>query len=326
MGLVSEASTLFIGNGGEVFRLGQTYFVRDLVEASVHHDPYFHCSLTSEIEAKLDLKKLDQIGIDKTLLAQKLCDLDFVYPGFSQVFVSSLNFHSWTLIDETLGQLPDDGPLLNLKFGARKQLANRTLFNIRIQAQIWQQLNPENKIALIFHEVIFSLLKFSCDDLECTTNTQSARVAREITGLLFSKATYFNNDSRLKLQTIMLLSFNSNIVDIKDWLKPKIVRFTGYNKDGILLFKSEMPSTVSVAEFVDHLCGEYSELSGATGLSVMIIDTKNFSLSSVFYNTRYGKESGIKISQSKNIRSILIRSIRDNLDCSNKVKKAVATY
>jgi hypothetical protein len=73
----------------------------------------------------------------------------------------------------------------------RIQASNRTLFNIRLQSNVWKQLTAQHRIALLFHEVTFTLMKYVCtNEPACSLYKQSPRLAREITGSLFSESTF----------------------------------------------------------------------------------------------------------------------------------------
>lgn len=323
--LTNQASTLFIGNGGDVFKIQNSFYVRDLVEANAHLKPFFHCSPSTNSETQIDFQKVTHLGLNQNLLVRKICDLDFIYPGFSRIFVAAFNFHSWTLISETLGLLPDDGPLLNSS-PDRLQAANRTLFNIRLQNQIWKTLSGEHKIALIAHEIIFSLLKFNCDNTDCTTYKQSARIAREITGLLFVADTYKKNESIAKLKALMLMSFNSNISDLRNWNSSFLVRVTFTNINGEVIFSMEKSDSQSYGDYAVAVCKEHVKHPTVIQLSLTRINYQNFSLKPTSYLTQYGNEYGLQIHQFHSIDSKPIRSIYSETECREKLSKELPTF
>lgn len=100
------------------------------------------------------------------------------------------------MVDHELGLLPDDALLLETKDYKRFQLANRTLNTIRINEKLWSQLDDSQKIDLIIHEMIYSLLNPTCIDQNCVYKKQSARFARQITGMLFSRETYIQRSEK----------------------------------------------------------------------------------------------------------------------------------
>ncbi len=196
---------LAIGSGVETYKINNAYYVRDLLEVGAHAQPYFHCKRGSP--AKVDLKKIRSLEIDGDLLGRKLCDIEMVAPGLAKVLAATINFHSWTFINAPLALQTDDPPIVKFKMVERIQASNRTLFNIRLQSNVWKQLTAQHRIALIFHEVTFTLLKYVCtNEPACSLYKQSPRLAREITGSLFSESTYASESEIKKLNTLIRLS------------------------------------------------------------------------------------------------------------------------
>lgn len=208
MSLTSHSSTFFIGNGGEVVKIGKHFYLRDLVESNIHHSPYFNCSSQKGDDAtKIYSAIIEELSLNKELLSLKLCNLAEIRPEFSEVFTEAINQFSWVLVDEELGGLELQEDIFKFPKDSKKTLANRTLNQIRIQRQIWNTLNPENKIALVFHEVIYSLLKPECADTLCHRQQQSPRIARELTSLLFMKES-FSPNRRLLIEKQLLRLLN----------------------------------------------------------------------------------------------------------------------
>ncbi len=323
------SSTLFIGNGGETYFVDKSYFLRDLVEAGVQTSPYFHCSGNTPIDDKLDLKKLEFLGLDIRLLSQKLCDLDLIYPGFRAIFVDALNFHSWTRIDEPLGLLPDDGPLLKFKSTERNQIANRTLFNIRVQWKLWNQLNSKNRLALIIHEIVFSLLKPSCTDTTCVLAKQTPRKAREITGLLFSPQSFQNSKSKRKLQSLMFLFFNLSSISEADWGPPNTIRISYPRPGEESQLGVEKQEKQSIPDYLNNVCVAYlglRESFSSTQISLTYINRHRFDLVPFIYQTSYGDESGLSIKRFVSMRSSSFYGIKDRQSCLVQLSEKISEF
>lgn len=177
----------------EVYKISNTYYVRDLVETGAHDRPYFSCQKGST--EKLDLKKLETLGIDNDLLGRKLCDADLVVPGLGTVFAAVINFYSWELMSKPLGLQQDETAV---------QVTSRHMFTIQVQTEVWKHLNPQHRIAVLFHEISISLLKYVClDEPACTTYEPSPLLAREITGRLFREDTYVSESDLNKLTLLI---------------------------------------------------------------------------------------------------------------------------
>lgn len=291
-------STLFIGNGGEVFKMGNNYFSRDLVEANSYEKPFFYCQNANDFLKKVDPQLVATLQLDENLLAQKLCDLDSISPKVAQIFIDATYLHTWTLIYEKLGLLPDDGPLLAPSSAERLQAANRTLYNIRIYAPIWSFLNPQNKIALFFHEIIFSLLKFNCVNESCSQFMQSARIARQITGLLFSELSFTTQEGKRNLDNLIQLSLNSNTPQSYDGKVRFDIRISYTLPQGEYILGQKKKANQSLESFAQATCENYVSMKKnliSLKLIFYVIKQDGFTLEKVSYPSPYGIEYGIKI-------------------------------
>lgn len=317
----SIGSTLFVGNSGEVFLINKQYFVRDLVEASVHTNPAFNCVI-SYPDLKAPSPHLEHLDIDMRLFERKLCDVESVYPGIAKFFISAIQMHSWTLVNENLNLLPDDGPLLASTEYERVQAANRTLSNVRLQKQIWSQLDPENRIALIFHEVIFSLLKYDCVDNVCSIYQQSARVAREITGLLFSSNTYHSEYILYRLSQLMREYLNPSKIELTT-LEPIQIRIS-FAYVALSMNKS---ASETAAEFSNKACHVYivqKQAGKNIDMHLMTLKKESPNLVTQSYETIYGKEYRLKLSQRNTYTSQKMDDLFDEKTCSDQLTKKIS--
>jgi hypothetical protein len=171
---------IFVGNGGDGVKEGQRLFLRDLFQVGVHRSPWFG----EEIDPDL-LKAVSTIHFpvefDSRLLARKLTDLNFVDPALGSIFVQAIKMHNWLVVDQPLSNVPAYGDPVVVD--SYVQLASRLGPNIRLNKQGWEKLDPENQIALLLHEVVFTFAKpqnFGRGEWH-----QNALQVREITGALF---------------------------------------------------------------------------------------------------------------------------------------------
>lgn len=303
------SSTLFIGNGGEVLKMNikgsSQYFLRDLVESNTHLAPYTHCTSFSKYADRIDSEIIKTLDLDSKKVAAKLCDIDMVTPGFSAVLIEAARLHSWTRVTETLGLLPDDGPLLSMD-SERIQAANRTLLNIRIQDNIWRNLNSDNQVALFFHEIIFSLLKLECQENGCSTRLPSSRLARQITGSLYSRDTYQSVLSRNNISQLIKMSLHST--STVDDLTTSILKMTStfVDSSGRTIFRVEKSLQQPIEDYVNSVCQNFENYGKSTApiyLSLMIMKQEGFELHKVSYTSPYGVEYGVKLSMKSWVRS-----------------------
>ncbi|MBL7542740.1 MAG: hypothetical protein JNL11_02940 [Bdellovibrionaceae bacterium] len=320
------ASTLFIGNGGEVYKINNQYYVRDLVEAEAHLQPHFNCSVGSL--AGLDLDKLNILEIDSQLLGRKLCDFDTVAPGMGKLIIETINFHSWTMVSEELVLQVDDAPLLTLKQAERIQAANRTLFNIRIQKNVWHKLAPAHRIALIIHEMVFSLLKISCvNESLCIHYKQSSRVAREITGGLFSAATYRSLQELGKVHSLMRLSFNftKSAPEITD---PVVIVKTTVSGDGHFVLRRQKRANEDTVSYSHSICQDFLDISKPNNLGwiFILVIRKIWNLVKVSYVAEYGVEYGFVIDGDFFAYGSTIKDFNDINSCSLQVSRKIIEF
>ena len=220
---VGEASTVVIGNGGEGYRMGHQIYVRDLVENSVHANPYFGDHRASDYIQDFDQTLLRNLNLDLDLLNQKLNDIDSVFPGLAAALVATSRLYSWSLIDESLALLPDEGEIIHIPYEERVQIANRSILSVRLQKQIWQSMNPSHQVALFTHELIFALVQPTSLDHENLIFQQSARLARQITGQLFAASTYRNSQERQALINLMKMAFNIPVDRLEERFQLRLI-------------------------------------------------------------------------------------------------------
>jgi hypothetical protein len=99
-----------------------------------------------------------------------------------------MGFFRWRLIEVPIGSVNDhEGNTLGLPESSRVQAAVRLSDIIRVQSQVWNRLDDLNKIALLVHEAIFSLIKTEPYEADNRAGLffQSSRKTRELVGLAF---------------------------------------------------------------------------------------------------------------------------------------------
>lgn len=173
----------FVGNGGEGVEYDGKVVVYDLFSFGVHKNPYFGAQSDPLFPALPSPKELG-FEYPKDLLQQKLTDLNRIAPGMGDYVLMTMNSYTWVLQDFPLTPIKRiDDPVI-LPTGARlTQIANRLGMTIRIHKDTWGRLDDANKVALIVHESIFSLVRPM--PVQGGFQVQSSRTAREIVGGFF---------------------------------------------------------------------------------------------------------------------------------------------
>lgn len=165
------------GGGGGVIDGGNIYVV-DLVEAGVEKSPYFDSSVNANPDFSKRIAKalqnLPNVPVD--LLSQKL---EEIYQNYDHALpleiLQMFELFSWQMVDFSLVHIPDENPVVDIAPTAQVQLASRTRRTLKLDSNAWAKLNPANRVALIIHEAIYSLVK-----------TKNSDDARAIVGYLFS--------------------------------------------------------------------------------------------------------------------------------------------
>lgn len=323
----SLSSTLFIGNGGELFEIDSKLVLRDFAEYNLFNQPHFECNDKSFPSVnKIDLIFFSKLRISKELLSQKLCDIQLISPKLELVIAGLINHHSWVLVDQELGLLPDDSPLFELKSRKRLQLANRTLSTIRINKDLWFQLDESQKIGLIIHEMIYSLLKPFCIDQECNYKKQPARIARQITAMLFNKYTYsqLTEKENVKRSITQYLEID----DIANFTSEYNFKITTslIDQKGQAIYQLSTSEISELNEHINHVCNLITtKESEEKKLKVHVsLYSKVFSISSFSYQSNYGTEYGAKPIISNNIHAFVYQNIGNINVCESILLKKIS--
>lgn len=176
----------FVGNGGEGVEIGQKIELRDLFSSGEVDHPY----LGTDVDPTI-LRQINAVpfGFDVPLkiLAAQLSAINRSVPGLGDYLVSAIKVYSWTPISLPLQPVSDPDDPVRLPPGAQLvQIANRFQTNIRISDVCWRKMNDIQRVALILHEAVFSLLKPMCGQAS-NGCFQPDYIARELTADLFSK-------------------------------------------------------------------------------------------------------------------------------------------
>ncbi|MDP7320814.1 MAG: hypothetical protein QF441_09415 [Bacteriovoracaceae bacterium] len=195
------------GNGGDGLVIDNKPYLYDLVEAGVHKNPFFDSRVTSDSYLKGEVENIffHAPHINTDLITRKLMEVYNTDKVFGISLLYAMKFYSWRWVDLSLYDIPDDGDTV-IRYDRNKlvQLAVRYNRSITVDVNHWNNLNPGNQVALIFHEAIYALMKpkIAKGDL-CTITTtpythenqtkcnisfyeQNANLARQITGYLFT--------------------------------------------------------------------------------------------------------------------------------------------
>ena len=185
----------FVGAGGDGVEIGGKIIVHDLFSLGIKEHPYFGNQI-DPLLPELPPQSAMNFTFPRLLLRQKLTDLNRIAPGLGDFVLMSMRSYTWVLADFELKPILDPDDVVILPTGARLvQIANRLGLTIRIHRQRWIRLDDANKVALLIHEAIYSLVQpvpapggFA---------VQNARAAREITGAFFEESFFSRNPAKV---------------------------------------------------------------------------------------------------------------------------------
>lgn len=173
-----------IGNGGNGVFLENKFYVLDLVEAGSHTKPFIKDTLATYYYDRLKyaLHKLEDPSL-VALVSRKITELGSLDLIYTEALLRTFEAVRWNLVDYRLTLMPVITPVA----ADQHQIAIRTSDNILIDRYYWNLLSPEHRMALLFHEVNFILIRPSPtandDDLQ-----KSAFQSRLLTGYIFSNS------------------------------------------------------------------------------------------------------------------------------------------
>lgn len=173
------------GNGGDVVKMGWNYFLLDLVEAGAEKTS-FSASENQNLpvfQQRVDKGLVNIQGPYTQIVSSKLSHIFQMNKKAALILLGAIEAFSWRVVSLDLVELDDDRDTL-LKIKTYKQLAIRKNKSITINMSLWNLLNDVNKAALIFHEVIYSILRQSFMDHR--SDSEFSQIARMIVGSIFT--------------------------------------------------------------------------------------------------------------------------------------------
>jgi hypothetical protein len=183
MGSVGANASIFVGNGGEGVLVDGHVFLRDLSDNDLSQNLLIGPKRDKRVLASLGRSSLAGISVDLDLLARKLTDVNFMSPQLGNYLAAAASYYQWVLVKEKLAPIQDEGTPYSHE--GYLPLANRYLSTVRIQRQLWEKMSARQRVALVVHELVFSLARPECDPYDSNCFQPSAPV-REMVSLFFT--------------------------------------------------------------------------------------------------------------------------------------------
>lgn len=161
MSSISFADFFKVGNAGEGILIDTGVYTRDLYDYNLHVSPWI--GLEASPSLKMQVAAWNSLGLSEDeihLLARKLTDLNKSHKYLGDEIFEALRFFTWQWTDQDLVLIEPDEVRTPVPPGQRIPIANRYLKSILVQRQNFARLDPANKIALLLHEAVYSLMKY----------------------------------------------------------------------------------------------------------------------------------------------------------------------
>ncbi len=156
-----------VGNGGHGIIEGEKLYLFDLWEAGIEQDEMENSTRLLKNHPKLvrffqwhvkDLfSDLDRPFVEA--LSLKMAELYMIDPILGLATSEAMELHVWSFTTKPLKRLPLNETIHEFSDGVIVQLANRSGRTVYLNQKAWEKLDMKNKIALVFHEIIFSMLQ-----------------------------------------------------------------------------------------------------------------------------------------------------------------------
>ncbi len=174
----AEGGSSGAGGDGVVIQ-GQTYLL-DLVEGNIHTRPFFKNRAVFSSAVAQAIDRHTSVGAEVSqLVAAKLYEVFDKNVVLEFLLKRRIFSMEWAIVPANLINIPDEDGVIEFPGGALVQLAVRQGSSVFIAKDYWDQLDVENRAALLFHEILYSLSD------SFTKNKHLSPSARTLTRALF---------------------------------------------------------------------------------------------------------------------------------------------
>ena len=212
------------------------------------------------------------INAPTEMVAKKLTQIASLSPALAGYLIQAMRLYEWRLVNVDLAYTPDEDGAISTESQQMLQLAIRRDSKIMIARNLWSRLNPVNQTALIFHEMLYTMVKPVEGD---NGYFQPSVRIRELTAYLFEQNLTLNGEKELIKRTLDALEiiahenesfafpneiyFPKESPDAKNWafFQPSIsVSLSYYYKGRDHFFNNSGTNLVSIE--TPDLCGPNS--------------------------------------------------------------------
>lgn len=182
------------GNHGEGVLLNEKIYLRDLYIRGQLDGVYFGTQVNPQILERMSgFDRLPLTPIQMDLLIQKLSDMESLSPCLGKIVSDAFYLYNWHWTPEQFRTPPDNEEVTHIPEEQRVVVAKRYRSDIFLQRQAWEKMPEPHQVALLIHEVIYSLVRPSHKPDVKGVAYQDVHVARALVSLFFSKPTVYSS-------------------------------------------------------------------------------------------------------------------------------------
>ncbi len=183
--LVTFAGPVHVGNGGNAIKINDKYYLLDLAEQGIAEEPVFKPVTSKFFYEYFRARTLNYASrmppTTLELFSKKLTEIAELDPVYAEALISAFENVRWMFVNYRLSDIPVESIIA----GPYYQVAARTNDVILIDLLYWYQMNEENRVALLLHELNYILI-IPKKEIGSPGVEKSAIKSRLHTGYLFT--------------------------------------------------------------------------------------------------------------------------------------------
>ncbi|KYG62319.1 hypothetical protein AZI87_17500 [Bdellovibrio bacteriovorus] len=216
-----------VGSGGAGILKDNRIYLLDLYEVGLP-EPLIDSSVIPDEDILNRAKAMPHFTDDESMIfAQKMTEIRRKAPRFANVLLLALSKYQWYLVDTPLAVIKEDTPL-DLENMQLVQIANRLETRVRIYRPYWESMSPKSKVALVIHELVYSIHRPTMVSREKYAFVVDAVRVRSIVAWMLSEEFYSSTPETLAQMTNSM----SNPAQLRDQyllnLDADVVILNGY--------------------------------------------------------------------------------------------------
>lgn len=190
---LSGFAQFIAGNHGEGVLFGGKIYLRDLYIQGQLEDIYVGTSENSQIAQRIaGFDRIDLSESQKKLIIRKLSDIEFLSPCLGKIISDLFYLYNWKWTREKFTTPPESEEVTHTPLDQRVVVAKRYRSEILLQKDSWAKMPEAHQVALLIHEMIYSLVRPGHKPVVPGAAYQDVTAVRALVSLFFSKPTAYS--------------------------------------------------------------------------------------------------------------------------------------